>query len=104
MALLAQKWKILLMSQPETIDFEKAFSRLEEILEKMNGGSLSLEESLHLYEEADKLIQICNKKLTQAEAKIEMLVKNREGDLALSDTGTPLAEAFRPTSSSGIYS
>lgn len=91
------------MSQPETIDFEKAFARLEEILEKMNGGSLALEESLHLYEEADKLIQICNKKLTQAEAKIEMLVKNREGELALADTGSPMTQAFRPTSSAGLY-
>lgn len=91
------------MNQPETIDFEKAFARLEEILEKMNGGSLSLEESLHLYEEADKLIQICNKKLIQAEAKIEMLVKNREGELTLSDTGTPMTQAFRPTASSGLY-
>ena len=91
------------MNQPETIDFEKAFARLEEILEKMNAGSLSLEESLHLYEEADKLIQICNKKLIQAEAKIEMLVKNREGELALSDTGAPQTQAFRQTASSGIY-
>ena len=92
------------MSQPEAIDFEKAFSRLEEILEKMNGGSLSLEESLHLYEEADKLIQICNKKLSGAEAKIEMLIKNREGEVALSEAGSPVLQAFRPTSSSGLYS
>lgn len=91
------------MSQQETVDFEKAFSRLEEILEKMNGGSLSLEESLHLYEEADKLIQICNKKLSQAETKIEMLIKNREGDLSLSETGSPLAQPFKAVSP-GSYS
>lgn len=91
------------MSQQETIDFEKAFSRLEEILEKMNGGSLSLEESLHLYEEADKLIQICNKKLSQAETKIEMLIKNREGELSLSETGSPLTQPFKAVSS-GSYS
>lgn len=80
------------MSQAEPLNFEKAFSRLEEILEKMNGGSLALEDSLHLYEEADKLIQFCSGKLSQAEAKIETLVKNREGDLLLSEGGTPITQ------------
>lgn len=80
------------MTQPDALNFEKAFSRLEEILEKMNGGSLALEDSLHLYEEADKLIQFCGNKLTQAESKIEMLVKNREGDLILSESGTPMTQ------------
>ena len=86
------------MSQQDTLSFEKAFSRLEEILEKMNSGALALDESIHLYEEADSLIQLCNKKLSQAEAKIEMLVKNREGDLQLSSSGMPLTEAFSPSS------
>ncbi len=93
------------MTQPDSIDFEKAFARLEEILEKMNESSLALEESLRLYEEADSLIQICNKKLTQAETKIEMLVKNREGEVVLSEAGMPVTEPFRPLSSStGISS
>lgn len=82
------------MSQENTISFEKAFSRLEEILEKMNSGALALDESIRLYEEADQLIQMCNKKLNQAETKIEMLVKNREGDLQLSSTGSPIVDSF----------
>jgi len=82
------------MKQYETMHFEGAFGRLEEILEKMNGGSLSLEESLQLYEEADKLIQVCSKKLTLAETKIETLIKNREGELVLSENGTPKTEPF----------
>ncbi len=86
------------MNQPDTLSFEKAFSRLEEILEKMNGGSLSLEDSIRLYEEADKLIQLCNSKLVQAEAKIEMLVKNREGDLLVSETGSPIKEPLSTVS------
>jgi exodeoxyribonuclease VII small subunit len=83
------------MDLPENIPFEAAFSRLEEILEKMNGGALSLEDSLHLYEEADKLIQICNKKLSQAETKIEMLVKNREGE-------APSLQPFPSSFSNGL--
>lgn len=60
--------------------FEKSFARLEEILEKMN-SDVALDESLKLYEEADKLIAQCNKRLVEAETKIEMLIKNREGEL-----------------------
>jgi len=85
--------------QEAPLSFEKAFSRLEEILEKMNSGSLSLEESIRLYEEADKLIHYCNQRLVQAEQKIEMLVKNREGELALSDKQAPILQPL-PLSSS----
>lgn len=73
----------------EEITFEQAFLRLEQILEKMNTGNTTLDESLKLYEEADELIRICNKRLTDAETKIEMLVKNRNGDLALGNNNKP---------------
>ncbi len=59
--------------------FEDSFKRLEEILEKMNSGKTPREESLKLFEEAEKLISTCSEPLTQAEKKIEMLVKNKEG-------------------------
>ncbi len=65
--------------------FEAAFARLEAILEKMNSGTISLDESLKLYEEADALINICSKRLNDAERKIEVLIKNRSGDLALAN-------------------
>lgn len=61
--------------------FEEAYDRLEKILEKLNSGSVALEESLKLYEEADKLIKMCSSKLSDAEKKIELLTKNREGGL-----------------------
>jgi len=62
----------------ENINFEQSFKRLEEILERMNSGNVSLDESLKLYEEADKLIGSCSIQLNQAEAKIEKLIKNRQ--------------------------
>jgi len=86
------------MTEQTTVTYEKSFARLEEILEKMNSGSLSLDASIALYEEADSLIHLCNKRLSQAETKIEMLVKNREGDLQLSSNGTVQTEAFSPSS------
>lgn len=78
----------------DPLSFETAFARLEEILERMNSGSISLDESLRLYEEADKLIHICNKRLTEAERKIEILVKNRNGELVMGSDQKPMAQDF----------
>jgi len=80
---------------PEQLSFEAAFTRLEEILERMNSGSISLDESVLLYEEADKLIAQCNSRLTEAERKIETLVKNRNGDLALNPEGKPITQDYK---------
>ena len=77
------------------ISFEAAFARLEEILERMNTGSISLDDSIKLYEEADKLIVTCNKRLNEAERKIEVLVKNRNGELVLGSDEKPVTQDFR---------
>jgi exodeoxyribonuclease VII small subunit len=82
------------------ISFEDAFARLEQILEKMNSGSISLDESLKLYEEADKLISLCGKRLTEAEKKIETLVKNRNGDLTIGPDQKPVVQEFNPSNES----
>jgi exodeoxyribonuclease VII small subunit len=76
--------------------FEEAYSRLEEILEKMNSGKASLDDSLKLYEEADKLIVNCQKRLSEAEKKIEMMIKNRNGEVVLDEAGNPTVQAFQP--------
>lgn len=79
--------------------FENAFARLEEILERMNSGTISLDESLKLYEEADSLITLCNKRLTDAERKIEVLIKNRAGELAFGSDQKPIVQDFNLPSS-----
>lgn len=76
------------------LSFEAAFARLEEILEKLNTGTISLDDSLKLYEEADKLIAQCNKRLTDAERKVEILVKNRNGELTIGNDDKPLTQEF----------
>lgn len=80
--------------EPKEITFEAAFNRLEEILEKMNSGEVSLDESLKLYEEADRLIVMSNKMLNDAERKIETLIKNRSGELAIGNDQKPLTQDF----------
>lgn len=80
--------------QKQEHSFESALERLEQILEKMNSGAVPLEESLHLYEEADQLITTCNKKLNDAEKKIEILIKNRLGEPLCGPDGKPTLQPF----------
>lgn len=56
------------------MDFEKKLNRLEEIVQKMEKGEVSLEESLKLFEEGVKLSRECHKRLNEAEAKVKLLV------------------------------
>lgn len=71
------------------MSFEAIFARLEKILEQLNSGAIGLDDSLILYEEADQLIVACTKRLTDAEEKIEKLVKNRNGELILDHDDRP---------------
>ena len=84
----------------ETFSFEKAFARLEHILELMNAGKTPLEESLSLFEEAEHLIRTCTGRLNQAEQKIEMLIKSRTGELVLDSTQKPRIEPYQPQAAS----
>jgi exodeoxyribonuclease VII small subunit len=86
-------------TSPQETTFEAAFARLEEILERMNSGTISLDDSLKLYEEADGLINICSKRLVDAERKIEILIKNRNGELNLGSDQKPLTQDFSLPSS-----
>jgi exodeoxyribonuclease VII small subunit len=83
-----------LEKQTAELSFEAGFARLEEILEKMNSGTVSLDESLKLYEEADKLINSCSKRLNAAERKIEILIKNRKGEVVLGPDQKPMTEDY----------
>lgn len=75
--------------------YEKAFQRLEEILQKMNEPKLPLDESLTLFEEATYLMSFCEKKLDESEKKIEMLTKSKSGELQLDpETGKPLIKSY----------
>ncbi len=60
--------------------FEEALLKLEDIVEKLEGEELSLEESLKGFEEGIRLVRFCNKKLNEAERKIEILLHDAEGN------------------------
>ncbi len=71
--------------------FEEALARLEEIAAQLEGDSLSLQEAIALAEEGQRLMEVCEKQLSAAEAKIHQLVE-RSGDLTLEPFETEGAE------------
>lgn len=62
--------------------FETALARLEEIVHELERGELPLERSLKLFEEGVKLSRICNKRLEEAERKVEILLKDKDGKIS----------------------
>lgn len=67
-------------NKKEEIEFEKALSQLEEIVEKLESGELSLEESLNNFSEGVKLINYCRNELNKAEEKVEEVLKDNKGE------------------------
>ncbi len=63
--------------------FEDAFEELEKVVERLESGELSLEDSLAAFEAGVGLVKFCNQKLTEVEKKIELLVKDEDGKLQL---------------------
>jgi exodeoxyribonuclease VII small subunit len=63
------------------LKFEKAMTRLENIVEELERGDLDIDKSLEIFEEGIKMSRLCSKKLNEAEAKIEKLSKGKKGDL-----------------------
>lgn len=64
------------MTKP--LPFEKSIAELDTIVKQLEKGELSLEESLKQYEKAMRLAQICQKTLTEAEQKVELLSQSIE--------------------------
>ncbi len=67
----------------KTLSFEDALKRLEDIVEAMESGDLSLEALLAKYEEGAQLAKICREKLAEAEVKIQQLEKTAAGEIKL---------------------
>ena len=57
----------------DDFSFEEAFKRLDNTMQALESGGLTLERATSLYEEGMRLVQICNKLLTTAELKVTQL-------------------------------
>ena len=62
--------------------FETSLKELEEIVSRLEAGDLPLEQSLDLFEQGIRLSRDCQKRLDEAERKVEILLKGNDGTLA----------------------
>lgn len=68
--------------------FEESLKKLETIVTQLEHGDLPLEDSVKLFEEGMQLSADCKKQLEDAEGKVEILIKQRDGSMK--------REAFAP--------
>ena len=63
--------------------FEDVMGDLEEVVERLESGDLSLEDSLAVFEKGVKMVELCNKRLNEVEKRIDLLVKDRDGRIQI---------------------
>lgn len=68
------------MARRKKLDYEASITELESLVERLEQGDLSLEESLKLYESGVLLTRDCQEALSQAEQKVQLLLQ--QGDQA----------------------
>jgi exodeoxyribonuclease VII small subunit len=75
------------------LSFEKALADLEGIVQKLEKGGISLNESLALFEKGVKLTKYLREELSKAEKKVEILLKDDQG-VRKDEKGEALKEPF----------
>jgi len=70
----------------EMLSFEEGYDRLEQVIQQLENGDLSLEQSVALYEEGVQLARYCGHKLDDAEMRVTQLLSaadmpSRSGDI-----------------------
>lgn len=65
------------------VRFEEALKKLEKIVEELEGGDLSLDEALKIYQEGVELSRVLAQRLENARKKIDVLSKNKKGEFDL---------------------
>jgi exodeoxyribonuclease VII small subunit len=61
------------------VSFERALKALEEVVERLESGELSLEESLQCFEQGVQNAACCRKMLQEVETRVELLLKDQSG-------------------------
>ena len=59
--------------------FEVSLAKLEQAVQRLESGDLTLDEALKAFEEGVRHASVCTRKLNEAEKKIEMLLKDKDG-------------------------
>lgn len=75
----------------ESVPFEIALEKLEQIVENLESDELPLEALLAKYEEGTRLAKLCQDKLAEAELKIQQLEKTASGEFKVKPLTTELS-------------
>lgn len=62
----------------DALSFEEALRELEQVVDALEGGNVPLDRSIALYERGEALRQHCERKLKDAELKVEKIVASRD--------------------------
>ena len=65
--------------------FEEQLTQLESVVEKLERGELTLDDSVRLFEEGVRLSNACKAELEKAEGRIQVLVETRNGTAQVAD-------------------
>lgn len=68
------------MAEKKELTFEENLNKLESIVKNLESGETPLDEAIDQFTEAMKLVEVCDKKLKNAEEKITKIVK-KDGSL-----------------------
>ena len=80
-------------NQEQSRTFEASLEALEQIVRQLEDGDLPLEKSLELFEQGIRLSRECQERLSQAERKIEILLRDNQGRPVAAAFNEPAAEA-----------
>ena len=84
------------MTKTPDLTFEAALKQLEEVVQRLEKGEPTLEESLQLYEQGIRLSRLCQLKLEEAQGKVEMLLKDERGEPVTDAKGRAKTAPFAP--------
>jgi len=65
----------------KNMTFEEAMNELEEIVQKLEKGELSLDESIEYFQRGIELSKYCSKKLDEIEKRITVLIEDENGNI-----------------------
>ncbi|MGB9663223.1 MAG: exodeoxyribonuclease VII small subunit [Moorellaceae bacterium] len=77
------------MAEESKLSFEEALSRLEAVVEALEGGELKLEEALDYYQEGIRLVRFCREQLNRFENKLQLLTATEDGEPFLQEIELP---------------
>lgn len=74
-----------MVTRKKTVNFEKKLDELEELVESLESGGLTLEDSLKAFEKGIRITRDCQEALNEAEQKVNLLTQSPDGEAIITD-------------------